>query len=490
MNYCSNPTRRLPMPALTIAVLAVVVAVSWSTAAAQTIGFRDFSYANSNGLSAPTGSKPESKLWFNDSTWWAVMFNPSLHETDIYKLDLATQKWTDTGTPVDDRPAAKSDALWDQSSGKLYIVSNLHVNSAAPNNSSSNWGRLYRYSYNPQTKIYSLDFGFPVTVTKGKEETLVLAKDSTGKLWVAYVESSKVMINHSNGSDNVWGTPFVLPVSTVARSTTSDDIASIIAFGGNKIGVFWSNQSTKNDYFSIHQDGAVDTTWSPEEIALGSGVNCTGACADDHINIKTDSKGKLYIASKTSFTNNTQPLINLLVRATDGTWSRTTYSTHAFTNTRGIILLDEPHDRLYLFVSSSESGGKIDFKTTSMSSPSFPDGNGNPFISNPTDTHINNATSTKQNVTSGSGLVVMASDDTSDFYVHNFVVPGTSAGPEVDSFAPDSGPVNSSVVITGPISRMQLQLNLTAKMLPALVLIRIRKLPPQCRPEPPMDRFR
>ena len=43
------------------------------------------------------------------------------------------------------------------------------------------------------------------------------------------------------------------------------------------------------------------------------------------------------------------------------------------------FLLDEPHDRLYLFVSSSESGGKIDFKTTSMSSPSFPDGNGNPF---------------------------------------------------------------------------------------------------------------
>ena len=119
------------------------------------------------------------------------------------------------------------------------------------------------------------------------------------------------MINHSNGSDNIWGTPFALPVSTVARSTTSDDIASIIAFGGNKIGVFWSNEGTKNDYFSIHQDGAADTAWSPEEIALGGGMNCTGACADDHINIKTDSKGKLYIASKTSFTNNTQPLINL-----------------------------------------------------------------------------------------------------------------------------------------------------------------------------------
>ena len=130
---------------------------------------------------------------------------------------MATQKWTDTGTPVDDRPAAKGDALWDQSSGKLYIVSNLHVNSAAPTNSSSNWGRLYRYSYNPRTKVYSLDSGFPVTVTKGKEETLVMAKDSTGTLWVAYVESSKVMINHSNGSDNVWGTSLCTSRSSTRR---------------------------------------------------------------------------------------------------------------------------------------------------------------------------------------------------------------------------------------------------------------------------------
>ena len=83
--------------------------------------------------------------------------------------------------------------------------------------------------------------------------------------------------------------------------------------------MFWSNQKTKNDYFSIHQDGAADTAWSAEEIAIGSGVNCTGACADDHINIKADSTGKLYVASKTSFTNDSQPLINLLVRSASGT---------------------------------------------------------------------------------------------------------------------------------------------------------------------------
>lgn len=421
---------------------------AWATASAQT-GYHDFSFSNNDGLSAPTGSKPESKVWFNDGAWWAIMFNSSLHGTDIYKLNPDTQTWSDTGTPVDDRPTAKGDALWDQASGRLYIVSNLHVDKGAATSSSSNWGRLYRYTYHAATGVYSLDSGFPVTVNKGKEETLVIAKDSAGTLWVTYVEGSKVMINHSNGSDNVWGTPFALPVSSTSRTTESDDISTIIAFGGNKIGVFWSNQKTKNDYFSIHQDGAADTAWSAEEIAIGSGVNCTGACADDHINIKADSAGKLYVATKTSFTNDSQPLINLLVRSTNGAWSRTTYSTHDYTNTRGIILLDEAHNRLYFFVSSNEGGGNIDYKVTSMTNPSFVDGNGDLFIDNSKDAHINNATSTKQNITSSSGVLVLASDDTSNFYVHNLVTPDSSKPPTISSFTPTSGSGGTSVVITG-----------------------------------------
>jgi len=163
----------------------VVLAATAVSAAAQTIGYHDFSYANTDTLTAPTESKPESKLWFNDGIWWAVMFNPALHGTDIYRLDSATQTWTDTGTAVDDRATTKADALWDQPSGKLYIVSNLHMNNGSHNTNAANQGRLYRYTYNSGSKIYVLDSGYPVAgVTQGKEETLTLAKDSTGRrLW-------------------------------------------------------------------------------------------------------------------------------------------------------------------------------------------------------------------------------------------------------------------------------------------------------------------
>ena len=431
-----------------LAVFVATVFGAWTSATAQTTGYHDFSFGST--ISAPTGSKPESKLWFNDGIWWGVMFNPSLQGFDIYRLNLATQTWTDTGTAVDDRAQSVADAMWDQASGKLYIVSNLHVNSAAPNNTSSNWGRLYRYTYNSATQNYIQDAGFPVTVTKGKEETLAVAKDSTGELWVAYVESSKVMVNHSVGSDSVWGTPFVLPVSATATSVTSDDISSIIAFGGNKIGVFWSNQRTDRDYFAIHPDGNADTTWLTEETAWGGGVNCTGSCADDHINLKTDSAGKIYVAVKTSFTADSAPLIVLLVRSPSGTWSSATESQHANNNTRGIVLVDEPHNQLYLFVSSSEAGGNIVYKSTSMSSPSFVvAGQGDIFIDNPTDAHLNNATSTKQNLTSSTGLVVLASDSTSHFYAHNFMDLSAANAPTIVSFAPTSGPVGTSVTING-----------------------------------------
>jgi len=435
-------------PSMTMAVLVFLTTIfaDCANAAAQTIGRHDFSFGDT--ISAPTGSKPESKLWFNDGVWWGVLFNSSLQGYDIYRLNRATQTWSDTGTPVDDRAQSTADALWDQASGKLYIVSNLHVNSAVPTNTSSDWGRLYRYTYNSATQNYIQDPGYPTTITNGREETLTVAKDSKGVLWVTYVESGKVMVNHSLTSQNVWGTPFPLPGSATATSVTSDDIASIIAFGGNRVGVFWSNQKTARDYFAIHLDGNAGTTWLPEETAWGGGVNCAGLCADDHINLKTDSSGKIYVAAKTSFSVDTDPLIVLLLRSSTGTWSSSTESLHANGNTRGIVTLDEPHDRLYLFVTSSEAGGNIVYKSTSMSKPSFvASGQGGIFIDNPTDAHLNNPTSTKQNVSINTGLVVLASDSTSHFYAHNFSNLG--AGPTIASFTPTSGPTGTSVVLTG-----------------------------------------
>ncbi|HEU5101196.1 MAG TPA: Ig-like domain-containing protein, partial [Roseiflexaceae bacterium] len=72
----------------------------------------------------------------------------------------------------------------------------------------------------------------------------------------------------------------------------------------------------------------------------------------------------------------------------------------------------------------------------SMQSPT---GLGTPFIKFSTDTHINNSTSTKQPVNSTSGLLVLAGDDSTRYYLHNKLTLGPADTTPPDTTI-DSGP--------------------------------------------------
>jgi hypothetical protein len=134
------------------------------------VGYRDFSYPKgTGGNSEPTGEKPESKLWWNDGYWWGSLWSTAGNAYHIYRLELSTQDWIDTGVAIDDRLASRADALWDGQ--RLYVVSHLFAANAGAPAVSGQRGELYRYSYNSQAKTYSLDSGFPIEVTGGKSET-------------------------------------------------------------------------------------------------------------------------------------------------------------------------------------------------------------------------------------------------------------------------------------------------------------------------------
>ncbi|MCB0092302.1 MAG: hypothetical protein KDE54_30645, partial [Caldilineaceae bacterium] len=80
----------------------------------------------------------------------------------------------------------------------------------------------------------------------------------------------------------------------------------------NYIGIMWSNQSAKIMYFARHDsNNADDQSWQSV-----SAYNPGGSGADDHINLKTlqsDSAGRIFAVTKTSFSSATDPLILLLV---------------------------------------------------------------------------------------------------------------------------------------------------------------------------------
>jgi hypothetical protein len=417
-----------PLAAMVIGALAVLLAFqlggsppSPATAATENAGYSDHRYGPSGAGSDPTADKPQSKLWHNDGFWWAVMFHLESGTYRIYRLNWP-DNWVDTGTVVDDRPAARADVLWD--SEHLYVASSTRY---LPGNQ----GRLYRFSYNGDAKVYTRDPGFPAVMMTGGSESLTIDKDSTGKLWIAYTQAGKVWVNRSTGADAVWGTPFVLPD---ARNVDPDDIASLVAYNGN-IGVVWSNHIAPTSmYFAYRRDGDPDTTWQPIQTIYQS--DCI---ADDHINLKSlqaDASGQIYAAVKTSLGDAGCPggdsasLIRLVVRKANGSWVVTTFGTAADQHTRPIVLLDRTNRRVYMFATSPTSCGTIYMKSTSMDNPSFPTGRGEPFISSSTYDCINNATSTKQTLDAGTDLVVLAADEEKLYYLHNVIdLPGTPPTP-------------------------------------------------------------
>src|SRR5215217_2605379 len=90
-------------------------------------------------------------------------------------------------------------------------------------------------------------------------------------------------------------------------------------------------------------------------------------------------------------------------------------------HSRPIVMLNEEHRELYMFARATAGGGTIYYKRTDLDSISFPSGMGTPFIQSATDTHIDDATSTKQNLKSTTRLAMLASDSESNYYLHNAV---------------------------------------------------------------------
>ena len=414
--------RRLLVLAV-VAVGAFVVALPASAAHADTgdYGYEDQAYS---GKSSPSADKPQSKLWYNDGYWWATMLTPTSQQYHIYRLDRSTQTWSDTGTVVDTRVNTSSDALWDGS--KLYIASHVAVSSSS-NSTSGKPAWVNRYSYDSATKTYTEDSNFPSKISDYSSESLTMDEDSTGRLWVTYTRLSKVYVTASTPGGGTWTTPFVLPVA--GSSTGADDISALVSFAG-KIGVMWSNQKSTPAamYFAVHNDVDPVTTWQPSTTITAGPYS-----ADDHINLKAleaDDQGRIFGVVKTSFNDDpsqpdTAPLINLVeYNSTTGIWSSATFGTVGDHHTRPVVMLDKSHNQVYVFATGPSVAGQtvyegtIYMKTTPMDALSFTAGEGTPVIRDASSAHMNNATSSKQTVNSGTGLIVLATNDTTRRYWH------------------------------------------------------------------------
>ncbi|MFN8494902.1 MAG: Calx-beta domain-containing protein [Caldilineaceae bacterium] len=467
-------------------------------------GYLDYNYGpDVNGAGrTPTESKPESKLWWNDGFWWGSMWNPTAKQYHIYRLNWGTQTWEDTGVAIDDRSDSRGDTLWDATTKKLYVASHFAVLNPSDTNNPANYARLYRYSYNETTHTYALDAGFPVNINHDKTEALVLAKDSTGRLWITYssristdpAQKYRIYVNASSGSDTSWDLNNALDLTTLSNITDTarvlvDDISAIVAFkdnGGSKVGILWSNQYNTNKTslnFAWHLDSNTDfkTGWTLQPTLNNLGGTTPQSKANDHMNVKSlqvNSTGQVFAAikfenqvfkpSKPNF-----PEIGLLARDVDGTFAYRPYSLVADNDSRPLLLINEgdpavaTDNNVDLFVSGLPQGSKICYKTLNKNLPvppatlnssalgSFPSGNcGTSFIVDASGvyTTFRDPSSTKQNVNNNTGIVVLASDVNGRTYAHNVM---GNPPPVVTSVGPgyNAAAVSVSSIVTVTFSK-------------------------------------
>ncbi|KPK02986.1 MAG: hypothetical protein AMK71_00290, partial [Nitrospira bacterium SG8_35_4] len=365
-----------------------------------------------------TDSKPQSKLWFNDGTWWGIVLDG--RDQYFYKLEgMSMVKQTFADALVDPVNSSRADVLWN---GEHLYVLMFHY---------SKQSKLYKYTYDDTSKSYSLVPQFPVNILMDSgRETAVIAEDSTGKLWITYEAGNTIRVIWSTSSDHIlWDFSGI----DLHVGVHGDDISSITSFD-NKIGVIWSNQDEDNYGFSIHNDGDPETSWGPLEI-FGSGIE------DDHINLAQTSSNEILAITKTAAIDD----INLFIRADIG-WEGPYLVAHDAT--RPIVVYDDESMNIYVMYTDLSSNLKaIMYKTASLFDLIWSDPQ---VLIDVEGTHINNVTSTKQSVDSLSGLLVMASgNDSYAYYEMIDISPVTSRPVATVNAAPGSGFAPLTVQFTG-----------------------------------------
>ncbi len=286
-------------------LLIITLLIAFKSKGQKVTRFPSFhvNFSGSSVLSTPTADKPQSKLWFMDSHWWALLPDSS-GPTLWQRTDRGWKEHPEINNNLKGIPG-RADVWYENRTVTAVGVSDssLCIFRMIPRDAGgANWqARILGYLNMPQK--------YP------NIETATIARDATGVWWVAadvggkaiYVWNSKDAVHWSN--------------IRVGEDVSSDDISCIVALK-NAVVVIWSNQKTEAVYSREHINGQPVNNWSPiHTIASGNQT------ADDHINTAISANGTLWTATKNSVDKVGYPQLVLRVREPDGRWENDPYLT-------------------------------------------------------------------------------------------------------------------------------------------------------------------
>ena len=382
----------------------------------------------------PTAGPAQSKLWFAESAWWATLIDPATQELHIGRMDPTTQRWVDTGTLIDERRHVRADALWDGT--KLTIVT------AGSKPTASQAVRISQFDYDRAAGQFVIEPDLPLTLTAAGVDTPVLARESTGVLWLAYVDQTGLTLRHTMG--DVWH--WSAAAQPAFAGADGQVRAAAMTADGSQVTVVWNRVADDTLRVGVHADGADPGTWTTAETTVAGLRDAPGG-----LSIRTDGHKRLFVALETvpdrsSNASSLAPGAIVMIRDADGTWSSAQLGRVKDHLTRPVLALDEGHGIL-VAVAFAGGSGTITYKQSRLDRVSFESGRGADLVVSSTDTGLRNPTSTKQPIDLTTGLVVLGADDQTGHYAHGWLAttePGASASPSPSPAPSSAGPSPSA----------------------------------------------
>jgi hypothetical protein len=285
----------------------------------------------------PTADKPQSKLWFMEGGWWALLprsTGPSLWQ----RTEEGWKEYPEVAEKLKGTPGRAD--VWAEKN---------QVTAVGVADSSLTVFRLVKKSGVPvewEPKVLAkLNPPAP-----GPVETATIAKDGKGNWWVAATANLKVCVWFSEDG-NKWEAPLVL-----AEGIDADDICVITPLPGG-VGVIWSNQVRDAVLMREHKDGNPSGIWEMEEV-----VDSGNKTADDHLNTSLTSDGTLWVTSKNSLDEVGKPQFVLRVRSAKGKWVNKGYcvlESRMKRPSRPIIIAAE--DNSHVFVGHGDNDRSVPY---------------------------------------------------------------------------------------------------------------------------------
>ncbi len=253
----------------------------------------------------PTADKPQSKLWYMNGCWWAILprkSGPSLwkrtangwHEnTEITKVL--------TGIPgrVDVWAGANQITAVGVSSHSLTVFQlTLKIE-----RNKIRWVPEILATLNPPSPTEDI-------------ETATIVCDTEGRFWVASDAGDKICVWNSLGNRKKWSEPNVL-----AEHIHEDDISTVTILPARQIGVIWSDQASDKVSMRVHRDASPPKKWAKEQI-----VQSGKKTADDHLHASLSPDGTLWVATKNSVDMLASPQFVMRIRDKNGGWHNLPYA--------------------------------------------------------------------------------------------------------------------------------------------------------------------